>query len=252
MELLRALAAFAEEPGPSHVRLAALLDLPSAPDAAAHTDCFVFNLYPYASVHLGPEGKLGGEARDRVAGFFRALDAVPGPDPDHLAVLLTAYSHLREGAPDGPATRAADALLHEHLLSWLPLYLARVRALAAAPYPRWALLVERALRADAARRPAPADLPLHLRAAPPRQPPPDASRDAFIAWLLAPVRSGMVLTGQDLRRAAGDLGLGVRMGERLAAEAPAEADLVMAIPDSGTPAAIGFARASGIPFRRMP
>ena len=44
-------------------------------------------------------------------------------------------------------------------------------------------------------------------------------------------------------------GARVRMGERLAAEAPAEADLVMAIPDSGTPAAIGFARASGIPFQ---
>ncbi len=43
-------------------------------------------------------------------------------------------------------------------------------------------------------------------------------------------------------------GARVRMGERLAAEAPVEAELVMAIPDSGTPAAIGFARASGIPF----
>jgi amidophosphoribosyltransferase len=40
----------------------------------------------------------------------------------------------------------------------------------------------------------------------------------------------------------------VRMGQRLAAEAPVDADLVMPVPDSGTPAAIGFARASGIPF----
>jgi amidophosphoribosyltransferase len=40
----------------------------------------------------------------------------------------------------------------------------------------------------------------------------------------------------------------IRMGERLAAEAPVEADLVMPAPDSGTPAAIGFARASGITF----
>jgi amidophosphoribosyltransferase len=40
----------------------------------------------------------------------------------------------------------------------------------------------------------------------------------------------------------------VRMGERLAHEAPVEADLVMPIPDSGTPAAIGYSRASGIPF----
>jgi amidophosphoribosyltransferase len=43
-------------------------------------------------------------------------------------------------------------------------------------------------------------------------------------------------------------GARVRMGERLAEEAPADADLVMPIPDSGTPAAIGYARASGIPF----
>ena len=43
-------------------------------------------------------------------------------------------------------------------------------------------------------------------------------------------------------------GVRVRMGERLAAEAPVEADLVMPIPDSGTPAAVGFTRASGIPY----
>jgi len=40
----------------------------------------------------------------------------------------------------------------------------------------------------------------------------------------------------------------VRMGERLAAEARVDADLVLPIPDSGTPAAIGYSRASGIPF----
>jgi amidophosphoribosyltransferase len=43
-------------------------------------------------------------------------------------------------------------------------------------------------------------------------------------------------------------GVRVRMGERLAAEAPVEADLVMPIPDSGTPAAVGYSRASGIPY----
>jgi amidophosphoribosyltransferase len=40
----------------------------------------------------------------------------------------------------------------------------------------------------------------------------------------------------------------VEMGRRLAAEAPAEADLVIPTPESGTPAAIGYAEASGIPF----
>ncbi|MFN2629352.1 MAG: amidophosphoribosyltransferase [Gaiellaceae bacterium] len=43
-------------------------------------------------------------------------------------------------------------------------------------------------------------------------------------------------------------GARVRMGERLAEESPADVDLVLPIPDSGTPAAIGFARALRIPF----
>ena len=43
-------------------------------------------------------------------------------------------------------------------------------------------------------------------------------------------------------------GARVRMGARLAAEAPVDADLVLPVPDSGTPAAIGFSRALGIPF----
>jgi amidophosphoribosyltransferase len=43
-------------------------------------------------------------------------------------------------------------------------------------------------------------------------------------------------------------GARVRMGETLAHEAPVEADLVIGIPDSGTPAAIGYSKASGIPF----
>jgi amidophosphoribosyltransferase len=53
----------------------------------------------------------------------------------------------------------------------------------------------------------------------------------------------------DSRLGPGEVhGMRVRMGERLAEEAPVEADVVMPIPDSGTPAAIGFARASGIPY----
>lgn len=38
------------------------------------------------------------------------------------------------------------------------------------------------------------------------------------------------------------------IGRELAREAPVEADLICPIPDSGTPAAIGFAEATGIPF----
>ena len=39
-----------------------------------------------------------------------------------------------------------------------------------------------------------------------------------------------------------------RMGERLAEEAPAEADAIIPVPDSGIMAAVGYSRRSGIPF----
>ncbi len=39
-----------------------------------------------------------------------------------------------------------------------------------------------------------------------------------------------------------------RMGKRLAIEQPVEADVVIPVPDSGVPAAIGYATQSGIPF----
>jgi amidophosphoribosyltransferase len=40
----------------------------------------------------------------------------------------------------------------------------------------------------------------------------------------------------------------VEVGRRLAREHPADADLVMPVPESGTPAAIGYAEQSGIPY----
>jgi amidophosphoribosyltransferase len=40
----------------------------------------------------------------------------------------------------------------------------------------------------------------------------------------------------------------VEIGRRLAKEHPVEADLVIPVPESGTPAAVGYAEASGIPY----
>ena len=40
----------------------------------------------------------------------------------------------------------------------------------------------------------------------------------------------------------------VAVGEQLAKEHPVEADLVIPVPESGTPAAVGYAKASGIPY----
>jgi amidophosphoribosyltransferase len=40
----------------------------------------------------------------------------------------------------------------------------------------------------------------------------------------------------------------VKLGEMLFQDSPAEADIVIAVPDSGIPSAIGYAKASGIPY----
>jgi hypothetical protein len=74
-------------------------------------------------------------------------------------------------------------------------------------------LLERTLLAEAADLEPPATPPLHLRDAPGL---PEAGQDAgaLVGALLTPVRSGLILTRWDLGRAAAQLGLGLRMGER--------------------------------------
>jgi hypothetical protein len=216
-ELVRSLAACLEPP-PAHgtMPVAAALGLPRAPTPAEHTDTFTFQLHPYASVHLGPEGQLGGIARDRVAGFLRALDVVPPPEPDHLVVLLGAYAELID-LDDGAGSRARHArtaLLHEHLTPWVPRFLWRVTELAAAPYRAWAQLLDRVLADEVALLGPPDTLPAHLRDAPALPDPRAGDVPGFLTGLLAPVRSGLILARADLARAARELDLGLRIGER--------------------------------------
>lgn len=215
-DLLRALAVLAEPPTPASGAVTEALGLPRA-DGAVFTDVFVFRLYPYASVYLGPEGMLGGEARDRVAGFFRVLGGDVPVEPDHLSVLLGAYADLVEKDQAGersPWHRARSTLLWEHLLSWLPPYLDAIADLGAEPYRSWSSMLLEVLEHEAAVTAAPPQLPLHLRAAPPLQDPRAEGADAFSAGLLTPVRSGMIVTATTLSAAARELGLGLRVAER--------------------------------------
>jgi amidophosphoribosyltransferase len=55
-------------------------------------------------------------------------------------------------------------------------------------------------------------------------------------------RPDSVLYGKEIH------GARLRMGELLASQAPVAADMVMGVPESGVPAAEGYARASGIPY----
>ncbi len=218
-ELFRALAVTSEGVSPAHRRVASSLDVTI--EAAAHTDLFCLHLPPYASIHLGEEGMLGGEAADRVAGFWRALGLTPPAEPDHLAALLGLYAALIEAeAGEGePARRrlrveARRALLWEHLLVWVPGY-ARAAARVGTAYRPWAEALVAVLLAEAAALPrGDGPLPLHLRHAPAPAAPGDDGLDEYLGRLLAPVRSGMVITRLDLATAARDLGLGLRMGER--------------------------------------
>jgi amidophosphoribosyltransferase len=55
-------------------------------------------------------------------------------------------------------------------------------------------------------------------------------------------RPDTILTGHSVHAVR------VEVGRTLAREFPADADLVIPVPESGTPAAVGYAQASGIPF----
>ncbi|HET7421363.1 MAG TPA: molecular chaperone TorD family protein [Candidatus Dormibacteraeota bacterium] len=211
-ELLRALAILAEPPAAHTSAIAAALDLPGRPDPAEYTDLFVLQLWPYASIYVGGEGKVGGEARDRVAGFWRALRLTPPAEPDHLAALLGLYATVAETeANENDAARrqlrrrSRQALLWEHLLCWLPPYLTKMDEIGTPFYRAWGELLRETLNAEAEELGAPERLPLHLREAPALTEPDE---------ILAPVRSGMVFVRNDLKRAANSLGLGLRQGER--------------------------------------
>ena len=217
MEALRALGALAETPGPESHRLAGALGLPSLPDPADHTELFTLQLPPYAAIYLGAEGMLGGEAVDRIAGFWRVAAGTPPPEPDHLTTLLAAHASLAEGEAsadeaDRPSwRRLRHALFWEHVASWAFAYLARAAEVAPPAYRPWAELLRTALLDEAERLGPPQALSLHLREAPPAA---AADGDSLLDALLAPARSGVILTRGDLGQAARTIGLGLRQGER--------------------------------------
>jgi hypothetical protein len=217
-ELLRALGAVPDSPVAARCVGSALgLDPVSG---AEHTDAFVLNCPPYAAIYLGPEGAIGGEGADRVAGFWRAIGITPPAEPDHLAALLGLYARLGEaiGGVRRPATAAALAqsqavLFWEHLWPWLPAYLDAVTDLEVPSLTRWADLARRALAAEFSALPPSPRRPLALRAAPPSAQPPAGPGD-LTELVTIPVRSGLILTRCRLAEGAARAGVGFRIGER--------------------------------------
>ena len=208
IEALRALAVLLEPPRPEHAAIAAALELPAVPGPDEHTAMLVFQAYPYASVYLGSEGMLGGEARDRVAGFWRALGGDPPSEPDHLCVLLSGLAELA-----GQPRSVRGALFWEHVASWMPPYLATLQRIGGRFHVAWANLAAALLAELADELGPPLRLPLALRAAP-ALPPVPAGIDDLLTLLLIPARTGIVIVRDDLERAACDLDLALRVAER--------------------------------------
>jgi alkylated DNA nucleotide flippase Atl1 len=218
-ELLRSLGAAVLTPPPGNRGVCEALDLPS-PTGVEHTDAFVLSAPPHAAIHLGPEGKLGGEGLDRIAGFWRVMGLRAPEDADHLGTLLMFYAELGEAEAAASHERgraqlhrARATLFHEHIWSWAPGYLLAVSELGIASVAAWAQLTEQALSAEYAQLGPAAMLPLALRTAPPPMATAD-SLDETLDALVAPIRSGMVLTYRDLAECAHQVGVGLRRGER--------------------------------------
>jgi Nitrate reductase delta subunit len=220
-ELLRALGAVASDPADARAACGAL-GLP-APGNAEHTEVFLLNCPPYAAIYLGADGALGGDAADRVAGFWRAIGVAPPAEPDHLAALLSLYASLGEACSGARTdavrcalTRASQALFWEHLWPWLPAYLEAVAAFPA--LAAWAALTRRAVLAERAGHPGGPDgpggrFPLALRAAPAPLSP-DCAPGDLPAALTTPACSGLILTRRTLAAGAEAAGAGHRIGER--------------------------------------
>ncbi len=220
MELLRALGTLIESPSAEHAGAAVALGLPALPEPAEYGKVISRQRYPHASVYLGAEGMVGGEARDRIAGFRRAL-GTPDREADHLASLLgllAAFDRWRRDESD-PARRAllSEAritLVWEHLASWTGPYLVSFEGCGAAFYEAWASLLGEVLGRLEREMAFPDYLPAALRAAPGLADPRRDGGAPFVNALLAPVRSGVILLHDDLVRLGHEAELACRVGER--------------------------------------
>jgi hypothetical protein len=114
----------------------------------------------------------------------------------------------------GALRHARRAFIWDHLLSWAPCYLLAVPQHAGEPFAAWARLLLDALLEEARELGQVGVLPLHLRDLPAIADPRRENAAAFVESLLAPARSGVIVTRADLGRGAHRLGMGVRAGER--------------------------------------
>jgi hypothetical protein len=189
-------------------------------EPSQHTEIFVLELVPYASVYLSNDAMMGGECASRIAGLWATLGFTVPAAPDHLASMLALLAALEdEGAKQEPGSRRSEAisrakavLFWEYLEPWAPLYALKVKDVAGeSGYGQWADLLLQTLMTLAGRY---SDLkPRSLTHVEEGLLFDDAGIDGFRVFVV-PSISGVILSRNDLLRCGFELGIGARAGER--------------------------------------
>lgn len=213
-ELMRALGAICESQAPGEALVEALgLD---ALSASAHTELFLWQLLPHASVYLSPDGMLGGEVAARIGDLWQMLGGTPPADPDHLAALMGLYSNLldlseAESLPKATAAikKASSVVLWNYILTWVPPYLAKASQIAQGGYKDWANLFLEVLASEAEDSVPMPTFSEGIKTLNDFEP-----GEEGLKLLFAPGVSGVLITRADLATCGGENGLGLRLGER--------------------------------------
>jgi TorA maturation chaperone TorD len=190
--------------------------------AADHYALFSLDVFPYASVFLDGEGRLGGSTTDAVqrhyaeAGFQPALDRESADHLGHELALLAFLSDAEtEALEDDKAHKAErmrrrmQAFMDEHLLWWLPAF---VQAVQQQSYPFYAALGRLTLEVVLDHRAALGKCNSLPEKAVLEEPPDVLEEEKtglkdIAAYLATPAWSGLFLSRSDLAR----LGRGERL-----------------------------------------
>ena len=215
IELIRALGMFCEAPSEEHVRIAKILGFSQTPSRDLYEGIFCRELPPYASEYIDCGANSDGEGLERISGFWRALQRDVPNEPDHLSGLLGLVAYLEElqGYEKEPARallirRSRSALLWEHLLPWLPMYLDKVESIGDdTVYGDWARLLTEALVNEYRSLGPLESLPIHLTTSSGLPDPRDRGAKLFVSSLFCPNKSGFVLLFDDLSELATELGI---------------------------------------------
>lgn len=212
--------------------LAEALPMPFSADEAAadYQHLFGFNVFPFASVFLDPEGMLDGPVTDYVRRQFQRAGCptpLTGEAPDHLGQELTLLAFLARAEAgawiDGLPTEAERIrrlerrFMDEHLLGWLAAFTQAVRD---EGFPFFTVLAELTLDLALEHRSALGDggRPASQRFTLPEPPPllddPGTGLKDIAAYLTTPPWAGLFLSRDAITRLGRHAGVPRGFGDR--------------------------------------